>query len=221
LIAAVGRGTLRFGEPNGKSRLKFGCLFVSQADYGNEPMPKTHFDQIEPIHERFIADQQMFFVATAAPEGRVNMAPKDADSLKIMSPNRIVWVNLTGAENETGAHLAESSRMTLMWCSFDSRPMILRAYGQAKLIHPRDNEWPELLDMFPERNGSRQIIDLKVEFLLKSCGFGVPLYEFVGERDTLRLWEERKGLSGVREHWVEKNQVSIDGKPTFLLGESA
>jgi hypothetical protein len=183
-------------------------------------MAKKQFDCFEDSHITFIANQHMFFVATAAPEGRVNMAPKDAASLKVVNPNRIVWVNLTGAENESGAHLAESTRMTLMWCSFMQKPLILRAYGHADLIHPRDEAWDELIGNFPPRLGSRQILDLKIDFVLTSCGFGVPLYDFVQERDTLRRWEERKGVEGVRQHWEEWNQTSIDGKPTGLLANS-
>jgi hypothetical protein len=180
-------------------------------------MVKTRFESLEDQHLAFIAEQQMFFVATAAPDGRVNMAPKDSASLKVMDPNRIVWVNLTGAENETGGHLAESSRITLMWCSFTQTPIILRAYGHAELIHPRDEAWTELVTHFPLRQGSRQILDVTVDLVLKSCGFGVPLYDFVAHRDTLQRWEERKGEEGLRQHWVQYNQTSIDGKPTGLL----
>ncbi len=180
-------------------------------------MAKTRFDRLDESHQSFIAEQQMFFVGTAAPEGRVNIAPKDAQALRILDANRIVWLNLTGAENETAAHLAESARMTLMWCSFDKKPMILRAYGNAEAIHPRDQAWSDLIGLFPIRHGSRQIIDLAVNFVLKSCGFGVPLYDFVAQRDTLRLWEERKGEAGIHEHWANCNRTSIDGKPTGLL----
>ena len=101
----------------------------------------------------------MFFVGTAAPEGRVNIAPKDMESLRVMGPNRIVWRNLTGAENETSAHLLESPRMTLMWCSFDQKPMILRVYGAAAQIHPRDAAWDELASLFPVTSGARQFLE--------------------------------------------------------------
>jgi len=180
-------------------------------------MSKTRFDKLEDRHEAFIEEQHLFFVATAAMASRVNIAPKDAASLRVLGPNRIVWVNLTGAENETGAHLAEAPEMTLMWCSFNRKPMILRAYGRASIIHPRDDAWSDLITLFPPRRGSRQIIDLAVDFVLKSCGFGVPLYDFIGKRDTLRIWEENKGDDGIRAHWVAHNQISIDGKPTQLL----
>ena len=182
-------------------------------------MAKTVSERIDHGHQTFIAKQKMFFVATAAPEGRVNMAPKDAESLHVMGPNRVVWVNLPGAENETAAHLIEAPRMTLMWCSFDSKPMILRAYGKASLIHPRDEAWLDLISLFPPRHGSRQLIDLAVDFVLTSCGFGVPLYEFVAHRDTLRRWEQQKGDDGVRKHWAEHNQFSIDGNPTGVIGD--
>jgi len=182
-------------------------------------MAKTKWDQIEDVHQRFIDHQKLFFVATAALDGRVNMAPKDGKSLRVAGPNRIVWVNLTGAENETAAHVLESTRMTLMWCSFDNTPMILRAYGNATVIHPRDNVWAELIAMFPQRVGSRQIIDLSVDFVLKSCGFGVPLYEFSGYRDTLENWEANKGAEGVHHVWANYNQASLDGKPTQILDD--
>jgi hypothetical protein len=183
-------------------------------------MPKNHYQNIEDWHRDFIEEQQMFFVATAALEGRVNLAPKDSASLKVMGPHRIVWLNLTGAENETGAHLGLSPRMTLMWCSFTKRPMILRAYGNATLIHRRDGAWSELIELFEARPGARQIIDVKVDLVLKSCGFGVPLYDFVGERDTLRRWEETQGPEGVHQHWRERNLISIDGTPTHLLSDN-
>ena len=180
-------------------------------------MPKNRFESLDERHVSFIADQEIFFVATAAPDGQVNVAPKDSPSLKVMAPNRIVWVNLTGAENETGAHLAETNRMTLMWCSFSQTPLILRAYGHAELIHPRDDAWEDLITHFPKRHGSRQILDVTIDFVLKSCGFGVPFYEFTGHRDTLRRWEDQKSEEGIQEHWAKFNQTSIDGKPTGLL----
>ena len=182
-------------------------------------MPKNQYPSIEDWHRVFIEEQRMFFVATAALSGRVNMAPKDMASLRILGANRIVWLDLTGAENETGAHLAQSPRMTLMWCSFTEKPMILRAYGSARLIHRRDEAWQELVGLFQPRKGARQIIDLTVDLALKSCGSGVPLYDFAGERDTLRRWEEAKGEEGLHQHWVEHNQLSIDGIFTHLLTE--
>ncbi|MFE8072576.1 pyridoxamine 5'-phosphate oxidase family protein [Marinobacteraceae bacterium S3BR75-40.1] len=175
------------------------------------------FEGIDDKYRQFIEQQQMFFVATAADEGRVNLSPKGMDSLRVLGPNRIVWLNLTGSENETAAHLLENPRMTLMWCSFTRKPLILRAYGHATTVHPRDPEWDELYGLFPDTPGSRQIHDLSVDMVLASCGFGVPLYDFVGQRDTLTQWADSKGPEGMRQYQEKKNTVSLDGKPTGLF----
>jgi Pyridoxamine 5'-phosphate oxidase len=175
------------------------------------------FEQIESEPRSFIERQHIFFVATAAREGRVNVAPKGMDTLRVVGPNRIIWLNLTGAENETAAHLAEVPRMTLMWCSFDRHPLILRAYGDAVAVHRRDAAWRELIALFPPLPGARQIFDLHVNMALRSCGFGVPLFEFVGQRDTLIRWADNKGEEGLRTFWQERNQWSLDHKPTGLL----
>ena len=177
------------------------------------------FARIEESLRSFIEEQKVFFVGTAAPHGRVNIAPKGMETLRVMGRNRIVWLNLTGAENETAAHLAESPRMTIMWCSFAAKPMILRVYGDASMVHLRDDAWDELAALFPPMPGARQIFDLDVNFVLTSCGFGVPLFEFVGERDTLRRWAQQKGEEGLRKYWAESNQFSIDGKPTSIFGD--
>jgi hypothetical protein len=177
----------------------------------------TRFEKFEDHHKDFVDEQKLFFVATAAPGGRVNIAPKGMDTLRIIGPNRIIWLSLTGAENETAAHLFESPRMTIMWCSFTTKPMILRAYGNASIIHPRDKLWESMTDLFSAIPGARQIYDVNINFVLKSCGFGVPLYDYVGDRDTLSRWAESKGDEGLTKHWAERNYQSIDGKPTGIL----
>jgi hypothetical protein len=128
-----------------------------------------------------------------------------------------VWLNLTGGENESAAHLRETARMTLMWCAFEGSPMILRAYGTAAVIHPRDPAWEELARLFPMLPGARQIFDLTVDLVLRSCGMGVPLFEFRGQREALVQWAEKIGDSGIKQFWQQNNQVSLDGKPTGLL----
>jgi hypothetical protein len=175
------------------------------------------FSEITERFRGFIEQQKIFFVGTAAPDGRVNIAPKGMDSLRVLGPNRIVWLNLTGGENESAAHLRETGRMTLMWCAFDGSPMILRAYGNATLIHPRDSAWEELARLFPVLPGARQIFDVAVDLVLRSCGMGVPLFEFRGQRESLRQWAEKIGDSGIREFWQEHNQMSLDGKPTGIF----
>ncbi len=179
------------------------------------------FTEINEKLRDFIGEQQMFFVATAAPDGRVNLSPKGIDSLRVLGPQRIVWLNLTGSENETAAHLLEAPRMTLMWCSFTAKPMILRIYGEARAVHPRDPDWAELSPLFPAVPGARQIFDLSVEMALTSCGFAVPRYDFIGQRDTLVRWAEDKGEDGVKAYWAKRNAKSLDGRPTAILADEA
>lgn len=178
-------------------------------------MPK--FPEITERFRQFIKQQKVFFVGTAALDGRVNIAPKGMDSLRVLGPHRIVWLNLTGGENESAAHLRETTRMTLMWCAFDGAPIILRAYGHATVIHPRDPGWGELAPLFPTLPGARQIFDLTVDLVLRSCGMGVPFFEFRGPREALRQCAEKKGDSGIKTWWQEMNQVSLDGKPTGIF----
>jgi hypothetical protein len=180
-------------------------------------MPK--FERIDDTFRQFIEAQKVFFVATAGREGHVNVAAKGMDTLRVVGPNRIVWLNLTGSENETATHVIESPRMTLMWCSFETRTLVLRAYGNAKVSHPRAKEWQDLISLFPPLPGARQILDLDVDLVLTSCGFGVPLFDYVGQRETLRQWGEKKGPEGVREFWEKRNLISIDNRPTHIFSD--
>lgn len=166
----------------------------------------------------FIERQQMFFVATAAPDGRVNLSPKGLDALRILSDTRIVWLNLSGSGNETAAHLNESPRMTLMFMSLEGDPLILRVYGTARTIHPDEPDWAEHIDRFPEMAGSRQIFDMTIDLVQTSCGSGVPFLEFKGQRGEAELVPhyQQMGPSGVRDYWQRKNKLSIDGRPTGM-----
>lgn len=172
-------------------------------------------------HINFIRRQKVFFVGTAACDGRVNVSPKGMDTLRVKGKNRVTWLNLTGSGNETAAHLLEKSRMTLMFCAFEEDPLILRLYGQAKAIHPQDDEWGVLIVDFQKFPGTRQIIDMDIELVQTSCGFGVPLFDFVDERDQLNQWAEQKGEKGIHQYWEEENQLSLDGKPTDILKKSS
>ena len=165
----------------------------------------------------FIGQQHMFFVATADAEGRINLSPKGMDSFRVLGPNRVAWLNLTGSGNETAAHLLELNRMTIMFCAFEGRSKILRLYGQAATRYPGDSEWEQLADLFPDYQGGRQMFDMQVESLQTSCGFGVPLYSYQGDREELREWASRKGDEGIRAYWETRNALSIDGKPTRRL----
>ena len=180
------------------------------------------FSSIEPLHLDFIARQHIFFTASAAPGGRVNVSPKDAAALRVLSSNRVVYLDLTGSGNETAAHLRLQGRMTILFCAFEGAPLILRLYGQGRVLARGSEEYADLLRAHfqnEERPGARQMILLDVEAVQTSCGYGVPLFDYVAERDTLTRWAAAKGESGLREYRSAKNIVSIDGFPTGLIEE--
>ena len=156
------------------------------------------FTEISDRLKQFIEAQKIFFVGTAAPDGRVNVSPKGMDSLRILNGNRVVWLNVTGSGNETAAHILESARMTVMFCAFEGKPMILRLFGIARAVHPRDADWQELNDLFEPLPGARQIFDLQVELVQTSCGMAVPFFDYVGEREALNAWADKKGETGIR-----------------------
>lgn len=169
----------------------------------------------------FIERQKLFFVATAARDGRVNLSPKGMDTLHIVDDNRIIWLNLSGSGNETAAHLLDTPRMTLMFCAFEGDAMILRVYGSAKTLHPRDVEWAAYLTHFSNLAGSRQIFDLEIDLVQTSCGTGVPVMRFEKSRaeDDLEPYYRDMGPQGVEDYWRRKNVQSIDGKPTGIFAD--
>jgi hypothetical protein len=177
------------------------------------------FPALDDNLKAFIARQHLFFVASTAGDGRVNLSPKGLDSLRVLDDKRVAYLDITGSGNETAAHLLADGRMTLMFCAFEGDHLILRLYGRGRSIKPGDPEWSALSPLFPTLPGTRQIILLDIESLQTSCGAGVPLYEYLGERTELLGWLEKKGEQSVREYQHEKNQVSIDGLPTGLFEE--
>ncbi|MEM8790909.1 MAG: pyridoxamine 5'-phosphate oxidase family protein [Pseudomonadota bacterium] len=167
----------------------------------------------------FIERQPLFFVATADREGRVNVSPKGMDSLRILDDGRIVWLSVSGSGNETAGHVKATGRMTLMFCAFEGDALILRVYGTAKAIHPRDADWEAHIGRFPEMAGSRTIFDLSIEMVQTSCGTGVPLMRFEksrGEEELLPFYD-KMGPEGVEAYWRRKNTETLDGKPTGIL----
>ncbi|MEL7397606.1 MAG: pyridoxamine 5'-phosphate oxidase family protein [Pseudomonadota bacterium] len=181
----------------------------------------TSAKKLAKIHKTFIEKQPMFFVATADRDGRVNVSPKGLDTLRIIGDNRIVWLSLSGSGNETAAHVRATGRMTLMFCAFEGAAQILRAYGQAKVIHPRDAEWDGLIGHFPKLAGSRQIFDLEIDRVQTSCGTGVPRMVFGKSRgeDELEPFFDELGADGVEDFWRRKNTETIDGRPTGIFAD--
>jgi hypothetical protein len=175
-------------------------------------------DQITPELAAFIAAQPMFFVATAplTADGHVNLSPKGLDSFRVLSPTRVAYLDLTGSGNETAAHVHENSRITFMFCSFGRSPMILRLYGRGQVVLPGSTAWDDLAGHFSQIAGTRQIITATVTQVQTSCGFGVPMMEVVGQRDTLPRWAEAKGADALRAYRQQCNTHSLDGLPAPL-----
>ena len=165
----------------------------------------------------FIQEQKLFFTATAPLQGRINLSPKGIDTFRCIDDQTVAYLDLTGSGNETAAHLKENGRMTIMFCSFSEKPLILRLYGKGRVIRSKDEEWESFYSLFDSLPGERQIIVLDIESVQTSCGYGVPLYEFKQERNTLIEWAQKKGEQGIKEYWQAKNLTSIDGLPTQLL----
>lgn len=178
------------------------------------------FDRIIPELAEFIYRQKMFFVATAplSAEGHINLSPKGLDSLRILDEHTVAYVDLVGSGIETVAHTAENGRIVLMFCSFEGAPKILRLHGRGETVTPRDAEFSQLATLFPNYLGTRAIIRVHCERISDSCGYGVPLYSYEGERTQMLDWCERKGPDGLRQYQIDKNAQSIDGLPGISVG---
>lgn len=176
------------------------------------------YDSITDNIQQFIEKQHMFFVATAplTADGHVNLSPKGLDCFQVLSPNKVGYMDLVSSGNETSAHMHENGRITIMMCSFEGNPNILRLYGQGHTVLPNTQEWDELSPKFTIYPSTRQLIVMDVTKVQTSCGFGVPLFDYVGERDIHFEWAEKKGAAGIKQYRDEKNHVSLDGLPTPL-----
>lgn len=174
------------------------------------------------VHERldgklreFVEAQHLFFVATAPldGEGHVNVSPKGGDTLRVLDGSTLAYLDITGSGVETIAHLRENGRITVMWCAFEGAPNIVRFSGRGEVVLPEDDRFGELVSRFPAHSGVRSVVVVHLGRLSTSCGFAVPFYEFVGDRDRLeRTWAER-GPDALPTYWAERNATSIDGLP--------
>jgi hypothetical protein len=176
----------------------------------------------EQLNEKlidFIRQQHVYFVASAASKGRVNCSPKGMDTLRVLNEKNVAYLDLTGSGAETAAHIRADGRLTMMFCSFGERPLILRLYGRGEIVRPTDPAWGDLKPHFPEILGQRQIIVLHIESAQTSCGFSIPKMQFVEERGDLVRWAEKKGPGGLVEYRQKKNARSIDGLETGLATE--
>ncbi len=173
---------------------------------------------IEPKHKEFIEKQHLFFVSTAplSASGHINLSPKGLDSFRVLSPSLVGYMDIIGSGNETSAHILENSRISFMFCAFDGPPNILRLYGKGRTILPHDAAWAELSKQFIIHASTRQIIVADIFQVQTSCGFGIPYYEYSGERDHSFKWAESKGAGGLENYKNEKNRISMDGLPTAM-----
>jgi hypothetical protein len=172
-------------------------------------------DRITSELTKFLHAQPVFFVATAplSETGHVNLSPKGHDTFRVVGPNEVMYLDLTGSGNETAAHVAENGRLTLMFCAFEGAPRIVRLFCRGRVVVRGSEEWEGALGRFPEHTGVRQIVAGQVEFVQTSCGFGVPEMSLVGERDKLAQWASAKGEDGLVVYRRTKNAKSLDGLP--------
>jgi hypothetical protein len=163
--------------------------------------------------EKFIRAQKMFFVASAPLDGtgHVNVSPKGLDTFRILGPTKVAYLDLTGSGVETIAHLRENGRIVLMFCAFQGPPNILRLHGRGRVVEPSSAEFGELAALFPMYMSTRSIIVVEVSLVSDSCGYGVPLMQYEGERSQMHDWARKKGPEGLVAYRKEKNRVSVDG----------
>ena len=173
-------------------------------------------DALTPEITEFIKLQPIFFTATAAENTRINLSPKGMNCFRVIDPNLVGYLDLTGSGNETAAHIMADGRLTIMFCSFGEKPLILRLYGQGKVVRPDHAEWSKYAELFPHYPGERQIILLQIESLQTSCGFAVPKMQLTEERKMLVDWATKQGPDGVEKYQKTKNIKSIDGLPTSV-----
>lgn len=180
-------------------------------------MGKLH-DSVKPAHREFIEQQHLFFVSTAPlrADGHINLSPKGLDCFRVLSDHQVGYMDLVSSGNETSAHTLENGRITFMFCSFQGAPNILRLYGKGFAVLPDTALWDTYAPQFTLYPSTRQIIIADIDLVQTSCGFGVPLYQYVGERDIHFEWAKKKGTDGLFDYVQEKNVTSLDGLPTDL-----
>ena len=168
---------------------------------------------ISEAHEKFILAQNMFFVASAPLDasGHINVSPKGLNSFRILGPTTVAYLDLTGSGVETIAHLRENGRIVLMFCAFQGPPNILRLHGRGRVVEPSSSEFDALAALFPTYLSTRSIIVVEVSRVSDSCGYGVPLMKYDGERSQYHDWARKKGPEGLVAYRKEKNHLSIDG----------
>ena len=178
------------------------------------------YDEISPDLSTWLQRQHLFFVATAplAGDGLINCSPKGMDTFRILGPRAVAYMDLTGSGVETIAHSRENGRIVFMFCAFEGPPKIVRLHGRSEVIAADSPEFPTIASQFPAHLGHRALVRAALTRISTSCGFGVPRYEYAGDRDTLTRWAASKGPDGLREYRRKKNARSLDGLPGLSIG---
>lgn len=179
-------------------------------------MVRVYEDGLSAELAAWVEQQPLFFVATAPSSGgHVNVSPKGYDVLRVLSPRRLVYRDLTGSGAETAAHLGDNGRITIMWCSFDRLTRILRFQGEGRVVTPDDEAYTEFDALLPALPGARAFVEVVADRVATSCGYGVPHMPTIHERDVLLRWAEQKGEAGLVTYREQKNRTSIDGLPSL------
>ena len=175
-------------------------------------------DQLNDKLIAFIRRQKLFFVATAplAADGHVNLSPKGYDSLAIIDAGTVAYVDLGGSGIETHSHLGENGRITLMFCAFEGAANILRLYGRGESVAFDDPRFADLIKLFPDFGRARAVVTVRIERVANSCGWGVPFFDYKGERDQLKRWVDAKPFDEWAARRFETNAHSIDGLPGLI-----
>jgi len=173
------------------------------------------YDAIDDPLAAFLRAQHVFFVATAPldAEGHVNLSPKGLDSFRVVDPYTVAYLDLTGSGIETVAHLRENGRIVFCFCAFEGPPRIVRLHGRGEVLEPSAPDFAKLRPLFPAFDGVRSIIRVEVQRIADSCGYGVPLMQYEGDRRQLIAWTEKKGPEGVAGYQATRNRRSLDGLP--------
>jgi hypothetical protein len=176
------------------------------------------FNEIQPQHKSFIEQQHLFFVATAplGAEGHVNLSPKGLDAFRVLDAHTVGYMDIISSGNETSAHTRENGRITFMFCSFGEKPQILRLYGKGFAVLPGTPHSEIYSPHFSIYPSTRQLIIAQIDLVQTSCGFGVPQYQYIGQRDVHFGWAEQKGVEGLQEYVRKNNVTSLDGLPTDI-----
>lgn len=175
------------------------------------------WDAIPDHLVEWLPAQPVWFVASAplSADGHVNLSPKGDDTFRVIDRSTVAYLDLTGSGAETIAHTRENGRLTIMFCSFDERPDIVRLYGRGEAVLPDHPDFADLVARFPEKLSTRSVIRLHVAEVTSSCGFGVPYMTLAGPRPMMDEWAERQGADGIVDYRAKKNQHSLDGLPAL------